>query len=713
MRSFAPADIHSEKDNSEFGIRTLEFVQFVHSSQQHSKFPIPTSRLICAAISAAVVALAPSAHAQATFSKDVAPILFEHCAACHQPDGPGPFSVLTYDEVRRRATQIAAVTRARVMPPRKAEPGQGDFIGQERLASADIATIQKWVDEGAEEGNPGDLPPVPVQNGGWQLGTPDLVVRPPAYTLTTGGTDVFRIFVIPIPAAERRFVRGIEFRPGNRVVHHANIRIDRTPASRRFDDEDPAPGYDGLIARSAGYPDGHFLGWTPGQAPPLLPKGLAWTLQPGSDLVVELHMQPSGKPEIVQPSIGFFFGSDPPERTPAMLRLGRQSLDIPAGSTRYTSTDSFMLPVDVEVQAVQPHAHYLAREVRGTARLPNGTIRPLIVINDWDFRWQQVYRYMKPVSLPKGTTLTMEFVYDNSAANLRNPSRPPKRVLWGQRSADEMGDLWIQVLTRDARDLATLDAHFRPKALGEDVVGYEARIKAEPGSAALHDDAALLYLDLDRPADAVRHFEIAAKLKPGSAPAHFNLATALTLAGRIDEALAQYRQALALQPEYAPALNNLGAILFRRGQLEEAERHLSAAVRVDPANSDAHDNLGRLLRDAGRIGAAIGHFAEAIRLRPDWAVPHIELAWLLATTRDDSLRDPGRAVVLASRGAALSSPDDPTVLDVLAASYAAAGDFERATATVQRALTLAPPSQADSLRQRLELYRLRRPLRIP
>jgi hypothetical protein len=231
--------------------------------------------------------------------------------------------------------------------------------------------------------------------------------------------------VIPLPTEKRRYVRGLEFRPCNRVVHHANIRIDRTPASRRFDTEDPAPGDDGLIAHSAGYPDGHFLGWTPGQAAPLLPKGLAWTLEPGADLVVELHMQPSGRSEIVQPSIGFFFGDDPPERTPAMLRLGRQNLDIPAGESRYRSTDSFVLPVDIEVHAVQPHAHYLAREVRGTARLPDGRVQPLIYVRDWDFRWQQFYRYATPFTLPKGTTLSMEFVFDNSAANPRNPSRPP------------------------------------------------------------------------------------------------------------------------------------------------------------------------------------------------------------------------------------------------------------------------------------------------
>ena len=197
---------------------------------------------------------------------------------------------------------------------------------------------------------------------------------------------------------------------------------------------------------------------------------------------------------------------------------------------------------------MQPHAHYLAREVRGTARLPDGTIRPLIYIKDWDFRWQQVYRYTKPVSLPKGTTLAMEIVFDNSAANPRNPSRPPKRVGWGQRSADEMGDLWIQVLTRDARDLAMLNAQFRPKVLAEDVIGYEARIRAEPDSAALHDDAALLYLDLGRAADAVRHFEIAAAMKPDSAAAQFNLGTALVAAGRIDEAIARYQESAGAAP---------------------------------------------------------------------------------------------------------------------------------------------------------------------
>ena len=155
------------------------------------------------------------------------------------------------------------------------------------------------------------------------------MIRPAGYTLPPEGTDVFRIFVVRIPVDRVRYVRGLEFRPRNAVVHHANIRIDRTDASRRFDAADPAPGYEGLLARSAGYPDGHFLGWTPGQVSPLLPKGMAWRLEPGTDLVVELHMQPSGKPENIDPMIGCISGH--PWADAGVLLARRQTIDILPG----------------------------------------------------------------------------------------------------------------------------------------------------------------------------------------------------------------------------------------------------------------------------------------------------------------------------------------------------------------------------------------------
>ena len=172
--------------------------------------------------------------------------------------------------------------------------------------------------------------------------------------------------------------------------------------SRKLDEEDPAPGYFGLLLPSAVFPDGHFLGWTPGQNAPLLPKDLAWRLSRGTDLVVEIHFVPNGKTETVKPTVGLYLTDDPPTRTPAMLRLGRQDIEIPAGQKDYVSTDTFVLPVDVEVLAVQPHAHYRAREVRGTATRPDGTTTPLIYIKDWDYRWQHVYRYVRAAGVAQG-----------------------------------------------------------------------------------------------------------------------------------------------------------------------------------------------------------------------------------------------------------------------------------------------------------------------
>jgi len=643
-----------------------------------------------------------------SFNKDIAPLLFERCATCHQPGGAGPFSLLTYASARQHARQIAALTKSRSMPPWRADSEYGGFVGQHPLTDAEIDLIQQWAAQGAAEGNPRDLPPAPKLADGWHLGKPDLVVTlPQPYTLKADGTDVFRIFVIPLPVDKVLNVAGLEFHPGNaRVVHHANIRIDRTPTSRRLDEEDPTIGYDGLIARSAMYPDGHFLGWTPGQVAPLLPKGLAWRLNPASDLVLEIHMQPSGKPEAVQPSVGLFFSNDPPERTPMMLRLGRQNIDIPAGERNYTITDSFVLPVDVEVQAIQPHAHYRAHEITGRATLPDGTTKTLIHIGHWDFRWQHVYRYVRPFSLPKGTRLAMQYTYDNSADNAANPTAPPQRVLWGQRSKDEMGDLWIQLLTKDERDLQTLNQRFRPKTIAEDVIGYRRILESEPESVALHDDLAGLYLELGRAHDAVSQFEASAKLRPELAATHFNLALALTLAGKLDDAIGQYRRALDIRSDYALAHNNLGGILLQKGDVNEALVHLREAVRIDPTNAEAQNNLGVACRERGDDAEAIDHFRRAMAVRPNWPPPIANLAWMFATASDDRLRNAGLSVQLASRAADLTAHRDPSALDVLAAAYASAGDFDHALETARAALRLAPEGAfAKEIRAREELYR--------
>jgi Flp pilus assembly protein TadD len=574
------------------------------------------ARWTCFVIS---LAFAVSAAAQSpTYTKDVALLVADRCGVCHHSGGSAPFSLLTYADAKQRATQIAAVTKSRIMPPWKADPSDGPFVDQHPLSDGEIAMLGRWVEHGAPEGDPRDLPPPRLWTEGWQLGKPDLVVTlPEPYTLPAEGADVFRIFTLPIPATTVKFVRGLEFRPGNpRVVHHANIRIDPTPGSRRLDDQDPAPGYDGLIARSAIYPDGHFLGWTPGQVAPLLPRELAWRLDRNTDLVVELHMQPSGKAERVAPSVGLYFGDEAPTRTPSMLRLGRQNIDIAAGDARYIVSDSYVLPVDVEVQALQPHAHYRLREARGEATLPDGSTRTLIAIRDWDFRWQHVYRFVTPLRLPKGTTLSMRYAYDNSPANPRNPQRPPARARWGQRSSDEMGDLWLQVLTRDDGDLARLNRDFRPKVAAEDVQGYEVEIEKHPADVGLHDDAAMLYLELGRPEQAIAHFETSLKLKPASAAAHYNLGTALTVARRLREAGAEYNAALRIDPSYAAAHNNLGSIYLAENNLDAAIHEFREVARLQPESAVGWKNLAAAYAMAGQFERAVEAADTALRLKP-------------------------------------------------------------------------------------------------
>src|SRR5262245_4382537 len=556
--------------------------------------------------------------AAVTYANDIAPHINDRCTLGHHPNGSAPFSLSTYADVKRRATQIAEVTTRRFMPPWKADAGNGPFVGQHPLTDREIAMIREWVDAGAVEGE-GRVPVrSQVWTEGWQLGAPDLVVSlPQPYALQAEGTDVFRIFVIPLPVDRMRFVRGLEFRPGNpKVVHHANIRVDRTDASRALDDADPGPGYSGLIPHSAEYPDGHFLGWTPGQVAPLLPDDLAWRLDRGTDLVVQVHMQPSGKAEMVQPSIGLYFGDRPPTRTPAMLRIGRQNIDIPAGDAEYTITDSYTLPVGVEVEAVQPHAHYRARDVRGEARLPDGTTKTLIHIKDWDFRWQHVYRFVRPLSLPQGTTLSMRYVYDNSPANLRNPEHPPKRARWGQRSSDEMGDLWIQVLTRDDADLERLSSDFRPKVAAEDIRGYEMEIARNPDDAALHDDAAMLYLEVRQFDEATRHFRTALALKPASAVAHYNLGTALTLGGHLDDAAREYQAAIRIDPLYPKAHNNLGNVWLAQQKYGDAIREFEEVTRLQPDSPSAFANLAAAYAAAGEFARASAAVDAALKLNP-------------------------------------------------------------------------------------------------
>lgn len=652
-----------------------------------------------------------------TFSRDIAPILFERCGVCHRSGGVAPMSLMSYREIRPWARAIADQVRTRNMPPWKPEPDYGGpFIGDRRLTDEQIALVQQWAADGAVEGNPSELPPMPTWPTGWRLGEPDLVVEMASYTLPAGRQDVLRKFAIPIPIASSRHVRGVEFQPGNaRVVHHANIRIDPTGASLQLDAADSQPGYDGVTPFAARFPPGYFLGWTPGQLRPLSPESMAWRLDKGSTLLLELHLMPGDGPEIVQSRIGLFFTDVVPTRVPATIRLGRQNIDIPANAKDYVIRDSYVLPVDGEVHGVQPHAHNLAREVKGFATLPDGTRKWLVYIKNWDFDWQDFYVYAKPFLLPKGTELSMEITYDNSPGNRRNPHSPPKRVTWGQKSSDEMGDLWIQVVPRNAADLRTLNDDRWPREIAEDLVGFEMVLAAEPAQVMQHDEAALLYLQVGKVEEAVKHFRESARLQPGSAAAQYNLGTTLLRLRDFEAAIRHFEEALRLDPKYVRAHNDLGATLRLQGKPTEAVDHFRQALQIRPDEGDVIYNLASTLTMLGEVAEAITFYRRGLQVQPDAPELHAALAWLLATHSDPSIRQPSEAVRLAERASGLTNRQDATVLDVLAAAYAAASRFDDATATAREALARVPSASeyAAAIRQRLNLYINGRSYRLP
>jgi Tfp pilus assembly protein PilF len=587
-----------------------------------------------------------------TFHKDIAPILFEHCAPCHRPGESAPFSLLTYDDARKHARDIAAVTRRRYMPPWLPEPGYGEFAGQRRLSAAQIQLIGQWADAGSPEGAASDSPPLPLFTPGWQLGTPDVII-PAAkpFLVPASGPDVFWNFVLSSPVRETRYVRAIEIRPGaGHVVHHANLLIDRA-RSARLHEKVPGEGFAGMdltIESDVFDPDSHFLFWKPGGAAWVEPDGMAWRLDPGNDLVLNVHLQPSGKVSAVQPSIGLYFAGKPQTRYPMLVQLEHDSaLNIPPDARDFVISDDFRMPLDVEVLAIYPHAHYLGKILEGFATLPGGSRQWLIRIPDWDLNWQSVYRYSKPLFLPKGTVVSMRFHYDNSGANPRNPNSPPKRVVGGNQSTDEMGHLWLQVLPRGNSDQrmilqeaimrhrlekypADFSAHFNLGALllsrketGSAIAYLRAAVRAEPEQpAALNTLGAALVSDgkLD---DAVEQFRHALRVEPGYTKARYNLANALAAQAKFEEAAASFRQVLSADPEDAAAREHLIEVLIQLGDSAVSEGRLDAALRsyrelvaLQPANADLQNNLGTLLIRSGDVASAIQHFEAAVKADP-------------------------------------------------------------------------------------------------
>ena len=581
-------------------------------------------------------ALAAQNSAPVTFNRNIAPIIFHSCSTCHRPGEAAPFALLTYSDVKRHARQIAEVTQSRAMPPWLPEPQPLKFADELRLADSEIELLQRWVEQGAVEGDARDLPAAPKFVEGWRLGKPDLILTATKpLVLPPQGTDTYWNFIFPVPIQETRWVKAVEIRPGDkRYVHHANILVDREGASRQREAE-PGAGFGGMEIRIESQvfdPDSHLLFWKPGTIPYVEPEGMALRLDKGTDLILNTHLQPSGKTEVIQPSIGLYFTPHPATKLPMLLQLENDAkLDIPAGQKDFLVTDSFTLPIDVRLLAIYPHAHYLGKDIQALATLPDGTKETLIHIPHWNLNWQAVYRYAEPVRLPAGTQVSLRYVYDNSEENPLNPNHPPARVVGGNRSSDEMCHLWLQVLpvnfdcaafagksgrSADGAAGGAGAAQHREESerlrsalqSGGDAAGEEQqrlrrsrslrrRCGCGPEDAAANNALGAALVAAEHPEQAVGYLRAALKARPDYFDAHYNLGFALAGQDDFAGAAEQFQAALKLQPQDANVEANLGAALAEMGKLVEAKAHFERALQIDPEQPIAKENLGALQKE--------------------------------------------------------------------------------------------------------------------
>ncbi len=508
------------------------------------------------------------------------------------------------------------------MPPWQPEPGYGDFANDRRLSAAEIARLESWVAQGAREGERGRSAPPPGAGDAWQLGAPDLVVElGEPFAVRAGQRDVFRNFVLPVPIASARYVRGVEIRPGDpRVVHHASLTIDPTRASRRLDAADAEPGFSGgMLSEAARSPESRAIGWSPGVTPSFEPPDMAWRLETGSDVVLLVHMiAPEYGVHTVRPRVAFFFTDTPPTRHPLDFRLGTKQIDIAPGDPSYTVEDRYELPVDVSVLSIYPHAHYLAREMKVFATLPGGAVTPLLWIRNWDFHWQEQYHYARPVALPRGAVVTMRYTYDNSAANQPDRRQAPRQVSYGPESKDEMGDVWLRLLPPTADAAATLARAYIEKELLKRIAAGEKTTAERPADAGSRNALGASYLEAGRMDEAIVQFNEAVRLAPNAADGWNNLGHVLQLQGKPAEALAYFREAARLAPDNDLVQLNLGNALQDTGEVPQAIEHYRRAIALNPAAAEAHNNLGVALGSQGNVDEAERHFRLALEIQPGY-----------------------------------------------------------------------------------------------
>jgi hypothetical protein len=385
--------------------------------------------------------VASAATGSVTFNKDVAPILQKNCQGCHRPGEAAPMSLETYQQARPWAKAMKQAVLARKMPPWFADPQYGHFRNDRSLTQKDIDTLVAWVDAGAPEGNPKDLPNAAEFVDGWNIGKPDVVYEmPEPFQVPASGTIEYQYVILPYQFPEDRWVQMAEVRPGNRAVVHHVIAYIRDSSSKWMRDKKPGEIFVPEEDAKGNRPtlSGDLLtGFAPGLPPSILEPGQGRLIKAGADIVLQLHYTANGKAGEDRTKVGVVFTKQPPEQRVMTLAAANNKFTIPPGDSNYQVDADFELGHDAKLSALLPHMHLRGKDFEYRLIYPTGETETILRVPHYDFGWQLWYQPVSDILLPKGSKIAVTAHYDNSPNNKNNPD-PTKAVKWGDQSWEEM-----------------------------------------------------------------------------------------------------------------------------------------------------------------------------------------------------------------------------------------------------------------------------------
>jgi mono/diheme cytochrome c family protein len=400
-------------------------------------------------VEAQVASGAPAAGAP-TFSREIAPILYQHCIACHRPGEMAPMSLIGYSDVRPWARAIGSKVADGVMPPWHADAPPGRFENERRLTPAEKDLIARWVASGAPQGDPADLPKVPSFAEGWRIGKPDAIFEMQEdYQVGARGTIEYEYFYVPTNLTESKWIQAVEVRPGNRaLVHHVLLYYQAppegaapTPALRLDPEQSRLPRSERttvpLRPKRRQFPSRLLATYAPGTDPQVFRPGTALRLPPGSVLELQLHYSTNGTPGTDRTKVGFVFAKEPPVREVRVAQFTNGQLAIPAGASDHQVDAQVGFLQDVTLWGLFPHTHVRGKRWNYELVLPDGTTKPLLSVPKYDFNWQTYYMFKEPLQVPKGASIRSSAWYDNSTANRSNPDASTT-VKWGDQTWEEM-----------------------------------------------------------------------------------------------------------------------------------------------------------------------------------------------------------------------------------------------------------------------------------